>query len=562
MNIVKESHLGSGGYGDVYRTIDKNNNDHTVALKIMAHDYANIRSSVVREFINIQRFDHPNILKVDPLVYNDGTRHPVFINKHQGRVELSLELLDGDIGNLPITKDILRKMTYDVTSGLFYMHSLGYIHNDLKPANVLYKLENGVYTFKIADFGLSQYMGIPFPSRVTDFLSTAIVKAPNALSSSYYIRENRYNYNSDMFSLGATMFWVCMKKNNVSYNDFGINEHEIFVDIRTPKFLLHTSKLTEMYGEDGYDFIIKCLEPKSKNRLSSKKALNHPYLKGIRGGAISNLFKKIETMYKQPSLEDYIEGLYELEYIEDMYNNYKDGCINLYVDIKKQTGGIAEHMKTIVFEWLYECVDRFNTASIETYFQTMLIIVKYLNIKTDIAIDKLQLTAISALSISNKINSYFYNSEIEVDNYKWILANKYTEREIIEKEQNILNSLDLKLPFTPIMFFLNYWYLKSIYTHENKKPNLGVLSTSVALMVSIFFSNNVKLSDVPVDSLAKYCVKKAIQLQNYTDSSNIDILDIDDSLNSILDNIVDNFDTQLKTGILYTIKQIIKKIDV
>ena len=115
MNIVKEKHLGTGSYGDVYKTIDRNNGNHIVALKAMKNTPENndIRDATIREIINTQNIVHPNIIPVDPLVYNDRSRHAVYIDAGKNLTELSLEMMNGDINSLQatdFTPELLRKL--------------------------------------------------------------------------------------------------------------------------------------------------------------------------------------------------------------------------------------------------------------------------------------------------------------------------------------------------------------------------------------------------------------------------------------------------------------------
>ena len=50
-------------------------------------------------------------------------------------------------------KDIIIDFIVDVTRGLIYLHHIGYIHNDIKPDNVVYT--NETKYFQLIDFGLS-----------------------------------------------------------------------------------------------------------------------------------------------------------------------------------------------------------------------------------------------------------------------------------------------------------------------------------------------------------------------------------------------------------------------
>ena len=55
------------------------------------------------------------------------------------------------IGALP--EPTIRKYTYDILSGLDYLHSRNVTHRDIKPSNLL--VSNGI--IKLADFGCSAF---------------------------------------------------------------------------------------------------------------------------------------------------------------------------------------------------------------------------------------------------------------------------------------------------------------------------------------------------------------------------------------------------------------------
>lgn len=45
---------------------------------------------------------------------------------------------------------------YQIFSGVAYCHTMGVMHRDLKPQNILVDLSGDNYTIKIADFGLAR----------------------------------------------------------------------------------------------------------------------------------------------------------------------------------------------------------------------------------------------------------------------------------------------------------------------------------------------------------------------------------------------------------------------
>jgi serine/threonine protein kinase len=546
MNIQKVQYLGSGSYGTVYKVIDKNNNDRSLVLKQMnVNKNGEIHSDIIKEIINTQNLVHPNIIATEPVIDNDGKPKVYYYDISKKNIEFFIEVMNGDVESLgkeQLTTDILRKLVYDVTNGLYHMHSMGYIHNDIKPQNILYKLEDGKYTFKIGDFGISQYMGIPFPQDVFDFASTRIVKAPNSINDFSYVKGNRYNYNSDMFSLGATMFWLCTIRYDISFIDFVGKDNRVFIDINKKGFSSQASKIKEMYGKNGYDFLIKCMEPKSSKRMSSKKALEHPYLRPMRGGAIKPLLEVLNKTYKETTLDDFKHNIYELEYLDDMYNLYKDTTVSLFIESTLTTPTNQGHYINMV-RWTYG--GYFALQTLETFLQFQLNYIQVINInKLDLSAPKKYLLwLVSTLNICHNILSTFLKTTINLDFIIKYTYNYYNKEEITETEVKILDDFNGKITVKPVMFFLNYWYLKSIYTGKNKKPNINVLNTSLAVMLAIMLSNSIpELQNIKLDDLAKYCVHKALTLRKYTNGVNVAILTDSTSLDwNLLDTCVSEF---------------------
>jgi hypothetical protein len=273
----------------------------------------------------------------------------------------------------------------------------------------------------------------------------------------------------------------------------------------------------------------------------------------MKGGAFENLFDKVFKLYKQPSMAEVIDGIYELEYLDDMYNIYKDRRIDLYIDFITNASIIPHHL-IILNQWIYELMNNLKTETIETFFQYQINLINILS-KKIISKSMIQLWGISIFGICQKICSGFYAKNVDLIELMWISNNIFTEKKILDTSNEILNSFDNNIPLTPVMFFLNYWYLKSIYTSDKKEPNVKVLTTSVAVMLALMNSNTTyELKDVKIDDLAKYCVHKALTIEKYTNSANIHILTIGNSIDwEILDTCISDFHNKDLDGLnLYT----------
>jgi serine/threonine protein kinase len=428
-------------------------------------------------------------------------------------------------------KDIFRQ----INDGLYYMHSMGYTHNDLKLQNVLFKHEGGKYICKIADFGLAQYIGCPFPIKVNTFLCTPYFKAPNNSREASYYPGNRYNYNSDMYSLGAMMYYLCARRNGISYG-----QTDQIIDFTKPYFTSIIPQLKQMYGEDGYDFMKKCLEPDSKKRISSKKALQHPYLLLQQKGGLNKIYELLTNLYKDTTFEEFTDGVYELEYLEDTYQLYKDNTITTYIR-PKAGDNINFDMYNILNNWIYSIFSHRNTAmlTLETYIQYSLLLANHLNWSKPNR-KSLQLIASVCADLSYKLINDFANSN-NLD-LVYLSDRAFNAETLNERELIYLNELNMKLPFTPTLFFVNYWYLKSVYTHAAHSPNFNAFIHALVYMIILTSSySNPRMINVSLDTMGKYCVYKALEDVTHTDKADMDILKIDPGNIIIFNECVETF---------------------
>ena len=58
-----------------------------------------------------------------------------------------------------ITEDTARKISHQLATAIYYLHSFGIAHRDLKPENILMVNGNDDSEIKLVDFGLSKTFG-------------------------------------------------------------------------------------------------------------------------------------------------------------------------------------------------------------------------------------------------------------------------------------------------------------------------------------------------------------------------------------------------------------------
>src|SRR5450432_4083983 len=145
------STLGSGGMGQVFAAYDPQL-DRKIALKVLrANLGANAkeaRSRLKREAQAIAQLNHPNVVGV----YDVGTTGDT------DDVYIAMEFVEGDtlttwLKRWPRTWREILEVFHQAARGLMAAHSVGLLHRDFKPDNVLVGGDGRV---RVTDFGLAR----------------------------------------------------------------------------------------------------------------------------------------------------------------------------------------------------------------------------------------------------------------------------------------------------------------------------------------------------------------------------------------------------------------------
>lgn len=112
-----------------------------------------------------------------------------------------MELVDGDTleHECPRELDDVTEIFIHIADGLHAMHMAGFAHADFKPKNVLLSKQGGP---KIIDFGQS----CPLGHQKTRVQGTPAFMAPEQVA------RHPIDQRTDVFSLGASMYWVVTGK--------------------------------------------------------------------------------------------------------------------------------------------------------------------------------------------------------------------------------------------------------------------------------------------------------------------------------------------------------------
>jgi len=143
--------LGEGGFGDVYEALQLSL-QRKVAIKRLRFRMADLSADMAerfsREAIALAALSgHPNVIQVHDVV-NDTESHPCIIMELVQGMSLGDMMTRGQALTIPQTLNLV----IQAARGLQAAHSIGIVHRDVKPDNLMLTRNNLV---KVVDFGLA-----------------------------------------------------------------------------------------------------------------------------------------------------------------------------------------------------------------------------------------------------------------------------------------------------------------------------------------------------------------------------------------------------------------------
>jgi serine/threonine protein kinase len=191
-----QSVVGRGGMGVVYRALDLELG-RVVALKLIAPELlenAGIRARFLKEARTAAAIEHPNVIPVYAAGERDGSAYLV-MRYVDGDDLRALVRRDG-----PLAPGRAAELISRVGAGLDVIHRAGFVHRDVKPANVLVDHDGHVY---VTDFGLAKAMLTRGGATATgEWVGTLDYVAPEQ------IRGGLLDARSDVYALGGVLHFM------------------------------------------------------------------------------------------------------------------------------------------------------------------------------------------------------------------------------------------------------------------------------------------------------------------------------------------------------------------
>jgi len=207
--LTKRDQIASTSLSSVYTAEHSQVPNGVVTVKVLktrlqnpnAKPYENERNVIrqadmwLREYQSQDDLEHESIVKL----YGVDARHLALYMEHVEARDLSArdvwrsrqsDLFTG-------TRADARRILRDIASALHYVHGRNLVHNDIKPANILYSPERGAV---LCDFGLSSQTSNP-----ASMGGTPYYVPPE------FIGSKLRGTPSDVWALGITMLYVLRK---------------------------------------------------------------------------------------------------------------------------------------------------------------------------------------------------------------------------------------------------------------------------------------------------------------------------------------------------------------
>lgn len=180
--------IGRGGGADVFRADDLRSG-RPVAVKVLRAATSTDLRRFECEADTLRRLDHPAIVRMCDRGEHDGVPY------------LVLDLVDGEslatrLERGPLPEDEARAVGARVAGALAYAHSLGVVHRDVKPGNVLFDHHGDVH---LTDFGIARLTDATAITSTGFVIGTAAYLAPEQVTGAGALPA------SDVYALGLVI---------------------------------------------------------------------------------------------------------------------------------------------------------------------------------------------------------------------------------------------------------------------------------------------------------------------------------------------------------------------
>ncbi|OWM69539.1 mitogen-activated protein kinase kinase 5-like [Punica granatum] len=257
-HLERVNRIGSGAGGTVYKVIHRPSS-RLYALKVMhGHHEESVRDQILREIKILRDVDDPNVVKCHD-IYN-----------HNGEIQVLLELMDGgSLEGLHIPNEReLSNLTYQILSGIAYLHRRKIVHRDIKPSNLLVNSRRKV---KIADFGVSRVLAQTMDP-CNSSVGTIAYMSPERINTD--LNHGKYDgHAGDIWSFGVSILEFYLGR-----FPFAVGRQGDWASLMCAICMAEPPEAPLTASKEFREFISCCLQREPARRWTATQLLRHPFI--------------------------------------------------------------------------------------------------------------------------------------------------------------------------------------------------------------------------------------------------------------------------------------------
>lgn len=267
---ILSKQLGRGACGVVKLAFEKET-CQKVAIKIIEKKtfsmggtmMKNMDKAVMEEVKILKSLNHPCIIKIED-VYETNEKLFIVLELVEGG-----ELFDRVVSRGRFQETTAKVIFYQILLACKYLHDNKISHRDLKPENILLVSDQTETLVKVTDFGLSKFVGEV--SFMKTQCGTPTYLAPEIVAGGGI---SRYGRAVDCWSLGVILY-ICLG----GYPPFSDEIKVMPLNEQIKRgYYSFPDKYWAGVSSDGKDLIKRLLTVDPQRRLTTTKALQHPWL--------------------------------------------------------------------------------------------------------------------------------------------------------------------------------------------------------------------------------------------------------------------------------------------
>ncbi len=207
--------IGEGAMGSVYLARHEGL-QRSVAVKFLKEELTGNREVAerfAREAIAAARLEHPNVIAV----HDAGT-------DERGRCFLAMEYIEGEL-----LRDVLERaralphvrvieLARPIAKALDHAHSLGIVHRDVKPENVLIGRREGVECVKVIDFGIAKIFQPDGPAGAALTRTGVVLGTPEYMAPEQ-AAGTTIDHRADLYALAVVVYEMTVGRRPFDHED-------------------------------------------------------------------------------------------------------------------------------------------------------------------------------------------------------------------------------------------------------------------------------------------------------------------------------------------------------